>query len=90
MEHLELYSSLHSHANGNTLDRPQLLQVLGDFMLGVKGYAAITPFLTVGGDLRLVFLNAIGTVGPVLDSTSGSCASLIRRTCARCPANRCR
>ena len=70
MEHLEVYTSLHSHANGNTMERPQLLQVLGDWMLGAKGYYGLTPFLTVGGDLRLVFLNAIGTVGPVLKSTS--------------------
>lgn len=70
MDHLELYGALHSHANGNTQDRPQLLQVLGDLTIGAKGYAAILPWLTAGGDLRVVFLNSIGTVGPVLKSTS--------------------
>jgi outer membrane protein OmpA-like peptidoglycan-associated protein len=70
IEHLELYASIHSHANGNTQDSPQLLQVLGDLTLGGKGYAPITPWLTAGADLRFVFLNSIGTVGPVLASTS--------------------
>lgn len=77
MEHLEVYASIHSHANGNTEDSPQLLQVLGDLTLGGKGYAAITPWLTAGGDLRLVFLNSIGTVGPILKSTSVGLRGLI-------------
>jgi outer membrane protein OmpA-like peptidoglycan-associated protein len=77
MEHLEVYASIHSHANGNTKDSPQLLQVLGDLTLGGKGYAAITPWLTAGGDLRLVFLNSIGTVGPILKSTSIGLRGLI-------------
>jgi outer membrane protein OmpA-like peptidoglycan-associated protein len=70
MEHLEVYASIHSHANGNTEDSPQLLQVLGDLTIGGKGYAAVTPWLTAGADLRLAFLNSIGTVGPILKSTS--------------------
>lgn len=77
IEHLEVYGSLHSHANGNTLERPQLLQVLGDLMLGAKGYHPVLPWLTVGGDLRLVFLNSIGSVGPVLDGTSVGLRGLI-------------
>lgn len=85
MEHLEVYAGLHSHANGNTQSRPQLLQVLGDLTLGVKGYAALTPWLTAGGDFRLVFLNSIGTVGPVLESTSVGLRGLISADLRKLP-----
>lgn len=78
IEHLELYGSLHNHANGNTMERPQLLQVIGDAMLGGKGYASPEPWLSVGGDVRLLFLNAIGGVGPALKSTSIGVRGLIR------------
>jgi outer membrane protein OmpA-like peptidoglycan-associated protein len=85
MEHLEVYAGLHSHANGNTEGSPQLLQVLGDLTLGVKGYGAITPWLTAGGDFRLVFLNSIGTVGPVLSSTSIGLRGLISADLRKLP-----
>jgi outer membrane protein OmpA-like peptidoglycan-associated protein len=70
IEHLELFAALHSHANANSHEEPKLLQVLGDAHLGAKAYGAVLPWLTLGGDLRLIFLNSIGDVGPVFKGTS--------------------
>ncbi|MDD9937927.1 MAG: OmpA family protein [Myxococcales bacterium] len=67
---LELYASLDNHANENTLERPALLQVLGDTRLGTKLFHRALPWLNLAGDVRLVVLNAVGDIGPVLEGTS--------------------
>ena len=36
----------------------------------MKGYYEVLPFLTVGGDVSLAFLNTVGDIGLVLGSTS--------------------
>ena len=61
-----LYGSLANHANWNDHETPTLLQVIGDTMLGAKAFHQVTPWLTLGGDLRFVVLNAIGDIGPVV------------------------
>jgi hypothetical protein len=58
-EHLEIFGSISSHANSNTLGNPQLLQVAGDVELGAKGHQQLLPWLSVGADARLVFLDAV-------------------------------
>ncbi|UJR84306.1 OmpA family protein [Sandaracinus amylolyticus] len=69
---IELYGSLASYANStdNPAESPQLFQVLGDSILGVKGYYEILPFLVVGGDVSVHLLNTVGDIGLVGDSTS--------------------
>jgi outer membrane protein OmpA-like peptidoglycan-associated protein len=67
---LEVYGSLASHANWNDHETPALLQVLGDTMVGAKAFQQVTPWLTLGGDLRFVVLNAIGDIGPSFDALS--------------------
>ncbi len=69
-KYLELYGSLASWANSNDKENPQLFQVLGDTLLGAKGYYSPLPWLTVGGDLGIALLNTVGDIGLVLDSTS--------------------
>lgn len=67
-DYLELYASVQNYANWN--DRGDritgeslLLQVVGDAGLGLKAYHAVLPYLDLGGDLRLGFLNAVGGLG---------------------------
>lgn len=70
IEHLEVFGSLSTHANSNTLGDPVLLQVAGDVVLGVKGFTQVMPWLGVGGDLRFLFLNTIGDLGVIFKGTS--------------------
>ncbi len=70
IDHLEVFGSLANHANSNNLSDPILMQIVGDLLLGVKGYTAVLPWLDLGGDLRLVFLNTVGDLGIVAKGTS--------------------
>ncbi len=69
-DYFELYGSVANHANYNNQELPQLLQVLGDTLIGAKGFHALTPWLTLGGDLRFAVLNTVGDIGPVLSAMS--------------------
>ena len=65
---LELFGSFASHANWNDHESPQLLQVLGDTLIGAKLLRSFTPWLTLGGDLRIVAPDAVGDIGPAFDA----------------------
>jgi outer membrane protein OmpA-like peptidoglycan-associated protein len=69
---LEGYAQLRTYANSNSEGAPQLLQVLGDTTLGVKGFTPmkLAGFLTVGGEMQLFLLNGTGAVGPAGGGTS--------------------
>lgn len=69
---IEIFASLRSWANSNAQEDPNLFQVLGDTIFGIKGYYHFEsiPWLTLGGDLSLGFLNTVGDIGLVGDSTS--------------------
>ena len=71
---LEAYAGFHNHATSDSRGRPQLLQVLGDTNLGVKGFMPHTPdgIFTFGGEAELWLLNGTGGVG--LDGASTSFA----------------
>jgi len=71
---LEAFAGFHNHATSNSRGRPQLLQVLGDTNLGVKGFMPHTPdgIFTFGGEAELWLLNGTGGVG--LDGASTSFA----------------
>jgi len=69
---LELFASVRAGANSNPEENPELFQVLGDTILGAKGFYSVLPWLTVGGDFSVLFLNTVGDIGVVLDSTSFS------------------
>jgi len=71
---LEAYAGFHNHATSDSRGRPQLLQVLGDTNLGVKGFMPHTPdgMFTFGGEAELWLLNGTGGVG--LDGASTSFA----------------
>lgn len=67
---LELYAAIRSYANSNDTESPALFQVLGDSTIGFKAYYEVLPWLTLGGDFSVYFLNTVGDIGLVLDSTS--------------------
>ncbi|MFN7700345.1 MAG: OmpA family protein [Deltaproteobacteria bacterium] len=67
---LEIYGSIRSYANSNDTESPGLFQVLGDSTFGLKGYYEVLPWLVLGGDFGVHFLNTVGDIGLVLDSTS--------------------
>jgi outer membrane protein OmpA-like peptidoglycan-associated protein len=62
---LEAYMGFHNRAVSNSRSRPQLLQVLGDTDLGVKGFMPKSPdsIFSFGGELELWLLNGTGGVG---------------------------
>ncbi|HEX7450642.1 MAG TPA: carboxypeptidase regulatory-like domain-containing protein, partial [Polyangiaceae bacterium] len=69
---LEVYGGFHNFATSDSRGRPQLLQVLGDTNLGVKGFLPHSPdgIFSFGGEAELLLLNGTGGVG--LDSNSTS------------------
>lgn len=71
---LEAFAGFHNHATSDSRGRPQLLQVLGDTNLGLKGFMPHTPdgIFTFGGEAELWLLNGTGGVG--LDGASTSFA----------------
>lgn len=62
---LEAYAGMHSHATSDNFGRPQLLQVLGDTNLGLKGFLPhqADNVFSVGGLAELRLLNGSGSVG---------------------------
>jgi outer membrane protein OmpA-like peptidoglycan-associated protein len=69
-EFLEIYAALASWANSNEQEDPNLFQVLGDTQFGVKANYRVLPWLYLGGDVRIAFLNTVGDIGLVGESTS--------------------
>lgn len=69
-QNIEVFGSILSYATTNTGSDPNLVQVLGDTHLGIKGFHWLTPFLAIGGDVDLNLLNHVGDIGVVLRSTS--------------------
>jgi len=62
---LEAYAGMRSSATGNSLSQPTVLQVVGDWNLGVKGFlpAKADRIYSFGGELDLLLLNGLGGVG---------------------------
>ena len=69
---LEAFAGFHNHATSNSRGRPQLLQVLGDTNIGLKGFMPHTPdgIFSFGGEVELWLLNGTGGVGLESASTS--------------------
>lgn len=69
---LEGFAMLRTYANSTSEGNPQLLQVLGDTTLGVKGYLpeGLLGPLQLGAELQLLLLNGTGDVGVSGGSTS--------------------
>jgi len=65
LPYLEAFASFRSFANSNSEGRPELLQVLGDSLLGVKLFTPAEPnkLFRFGGEAHLLLLNGTGGVG---------------------------
>jgi outer membrane protein OmpA-like peptidoglycan-associated protein len=62
---LEAYAMLRTYATSDDQGSPQLLQVLGDTTIGVKGFLPpkLGRIFTFGGEVQLLLLNGTGGVG---------------------------
>jgi outer membrane protein OmpA-like peptidoglycan-associated protein len=70
IEHLELAAQLSVTGDADSAGTPSVIQVVGDAHLFAKGYTALKPWLSVGGDMELALLNAIGALGYQTSATS--------------------
>ena len=75
-KYIEIFSNIRSQANHNErtrktddLDQPLIL-ALGDWTIGAKGQYPIKPWLGIGGNFALTFLNSVGGVSLDGESTS--------------------
>ncbi len=60
---LETYLSTSAVANSNDANRPALIQVLGDSVLGAKAHGQLGKIFHVGGAFDLLLVNGTGAVG---------------------------
>lgn len=70
IEHLELAAQLSAVGTEHTAGTPRVVQVVGDGRLFAKGYGHVLPWLTLGGDVEITLLNAIGGIGYQANATS--------------------
>ena len=85
-ELVEVFGSISSFANSNDTEDPSLFQVLGDTILGAKVGTWVLPWLSVGGDLSIAFLNTVGDIGLVLSGTSAGFRGNVSADFRRLPA----
>lgn len=60
---LESYLATSALANSNDRNRPSLLQVLGDSVIGAKAHGALSGVFHLGGAFELWLVNGTGSVG---------------------------
>ncbi len=63
LKFLEAYMATSAAASSTDRNRPSLLQVLGDSVLGLKAFGAVSPVLHAGGAAELWLVNGTGAVG---------------------------
>ncbi len=67
--YLEFFAALHNRGTVSTVPNAESLHSMGDTALGVKVGGQLTDVLRLGGSLRLVMLNDVGTQEALLDAT---------------------
>ncbi len=75
---LEGYASTGAYANSDDVNRPSLLQVLGDTAFGFKGYGKVANTFHAGGFAELLLVNgtgAVGLAGPATGARFGAIAT---------------
>lgn len=60
---LDAYLATSAFANSNAANRPALLQVLGDSVMGGKAHGDINKWFSAGGAFELWLVNGTGSVG---------------------------
>ncbi len=61
IDYLELWLSMRAQSNSDNYTSPTLLQSLGDWSLGIKGFYPVAKLATVGVDVQATFLSGIGS-----------------------------
>jgi OmpA-OmpF porin, OOP family len=61
IDYLELWLNFRAQSNSNNLTQPNLLQSLGDWTLGIKGFYPVAKLATIGVDVQAIFLSGIGS-----------------------------
>jgi len=61
--HLELSAAVTTYSNESTDGTRSVYQVIGDSHVFAKSMFALTPVLSLGGDMELAFLNGVGGIG---------------------------
>ena len=77
IEFLEIFTSLSGQGNANSHADPVLIQSLGDFILGAKGFYAMDSGFSAGGALAMRVLNAQNSVGLDFSATSVDIRALV-------------
>ncbi|HEY8076766.1 MAG TPA: OmpA family protein [Labilithrix sp.] len=60
---LEPYLATSAYANSDDSNRPTLLQVLGDSVIGAKAHAPLSKVFYLGGAFDILLVNGTGSVG---------------------------
>ena len=63
IDHIEFNAAIASRSNYNSKTSPTVLQTSNDLYFGVKAYGDAVPGFTLGGDVQLAILSALGDVG---------------------------
>ncbi len=63
LAYLELAAALTTYSNESSDGTRSVYQVIGDSHLFAKSMFAVTPVLSVGGDMELALLNGVGGIG---------------------------
>lgn len=61
---LEAYAATTAYGNASDVNRPSLLQVLGDSNIGIRGYTPLSNIFHIGGFAELWIINGSGSIGP--------------------------
>jgi len=77
LEFLEVFATLSGQGNANSHADPVLIQSLGDFSLGAKGFHTLDNGLSLGGALALSVFNAENSVGLDFSATSVDIRALL-------------
>ena len=67
---LEVFASAQVSSSWNEAGDPELIQVVADTLLGVKGFHWIRPWIAVGGDASILFPGGIGDTRRTFSATS--------------------
>lgn len=77
LDYLEVFATLSGQGNANSHADPVLIQSLGDFSLGAKGFHTLDNGLSLGGALALSVFNAENSVGLDFSATSVDIRALL-------------
>lgn len=69
-EHLEVFASAAVTSAWDDSNDPLLIQRVADVFLGLKGFGAVKPWVTIGGDASVLFPGGVGDAQAIFRATS--------------------